>query len=191
MQRFTSHTTHGLSSRDLFSRVLWGLFTSVLLIECTRCVCLNVLTLSYSGSGGFRTKSRPSGRETHKRQKEAASGGVLEEGSEKKGRTREGSRKRNECPLNPATSGNVIPISIEAPLWSYERERSQTVLLSSLSLVLWLNYLWKTWIEGMWWVKGFLPTILKAKRPSNGQKNVTSTLDHVKGWEPRYKDPVR
>ena len=101
-------------------------------------------------------------------------------------------RERNESPLNLGTSGNVIPISIEAPLWSYERERSQTVLLSSLSLVLWLNYLWKTSIEGMWWVKGFLPTILKAKKgPSNGQKNVTSTLDHVKGCEPRYKDPVK
>lgn len=108
-----------------------------------------------------------------------------------RGKERERSRKRNECPLNPRTSGNVIPISIEAPLWSYERERSQTVLLSSLSLVLWLNYLWKTSIEGMWWVKGFLPTILKAKGTCNGQKNVTSTLDHVKGCEPRYKDPVK
>lgn len=107
-----------------------------------------------------------------------------------KGR-KEGGGKRNECPLNLGTSGNVIPISIEEPLWSYERERSQTVLLSSLSLVLWLNYLWKTSIEGMWWVKGFLITILKAKGPSNGQKNVTSTLDHVKGCELGYKGPVK
>lgn len=31
----------------------------MLLIECTRSVCLNVLTLSYSGTWGFRSKSRP------------------------------------------------------------------------------------------------------------------------------------
>ena len=72
-------------------------------------------------------------------------------------------RERNERPLNLGRSENVIPISIEAPLWSYERARSQTVLLSSLSLVLRLNYLWKTSIEGMWRVKGFLVTKLKGK----------------------------
>lgn len=32
-----------------------------------------------------------------------------------KGR-KEGGGKRNECPLNLGTSGNVIPISIEEPL---------------------------------------------------------------------------
>ena len=82
-------------------------------------------------------------------------------------------RKRNECRLNPGTSGNVIPISIEAPLWSYERERSHTVLLSSLSLVLWLNYLWKTSIEGMWWVKGFFTNNTKSKKAPRMDKKMS------------------
>lgn len=127
---------------------------------------------------GFRTKSKPSlsrgpfgwGKHTSDRKKWRRDGRRRGGHRARKRGGGVSGEERNECPLlNPQTSGNVIPISIEVPLWSYEGERSQTVLLSSLSLVLWLNYLWKTSIEGVWWVRkkkeeGFLPTMLKAKK---------------------------
>lgn len=96
--------------------------------------------------------------------------GVQMTGSEKRhGEQRGWNRERGEETHISAgftlwTSANVIPIAIEAPLWSYERERSHTVLLSSLSLVLCLNYLWKTSIEGMRWLKGFHTNNAKSKK---------------------------
>lgn len=78
------------------------------------------------------------------------------------------------------TSANVIPIAIEAPLWSYERVRSHTVLLSSLSLVLCLNYLWKTSIEGMWWLKGFHTNNAKSKKALEWTKKCHISL---RSWQ--------
>lgn len=132
----------------------------------------------------------------HKRLKDLSGGTVNDKtkGGNNKSREKEKEkeRKRNECPFNLGKSGNIIPIPIEAPLWSYERARSQTVLLSSLSLVLWLNYLWKTSIEDMWWVKAFFTYNTKSNKKklfSNGQRNVSSTLDHVKECEPPTQKP--
>lgn len=154
-----------------FSHVLRGLFTSVLLIDCTH---PNVLTLSHAGTWGFWTKSRlncvPLEGKYKSDRKEGATGSAndrkWEEGGRPNGRKEgaRGWRNTNKSRFTLGTSGNVIPISIEAPLWSYERERSHTVLLSSLSLVLCLNYLWKTSIEGMWWLKGFYTNNTKSKK---------------------------
>lgn len=63
--------------------------------------------------------------------------GKYQEG-QRTAKCKEAMEASEDCPPNQGGSRNVIPIPIETPLWSYER--SQTVLLSSLSLVLWLNY---------------------------------------------------
>lgn len=154
--------------------------------------CLNVLTITKTCSGGFRTKSRRSWNCVFVWREN-----VREEGRERttgKWGEEAGEKERAEG-AEGEMSGNVIPISIEAPLWSYERERSQTVLLSSLSLVLRLNYLWTTSIEGMWWVKGSFSTNNTKSRKKGPQmekkKKVTSTSYRVKGCEPGCKEPVQ
>jgi len=68
--------------------------------------------------GFLGTKSRPSpdrvpfGGEIKKCKKEK----VIEKEVAKREEGMEKEREINEHPLNPGTSGNVIPISIEAPL---------------------------------------------------------------------------
>lgn len=60
----------------------------MLLIECTRSVCLNVLTLSYAGTWGFSTKSRANSvplEGKYKSDREKKQEGVQMTGSEKRG----------------------------------------------------------------------------------------------------------
>lgn len=109
-------------------------------------------------------------------------------------REREGGQGRHiSAGFTLWTSANVIPIAIEAPLWSYERERSHTVLLSSLSLVLCLNYLWKTSIEGMWWLKGFHTNNAKSKKALEWTKKCHISLRSCqkKNVNPGYKGSVK